>query len=259
VNVDKFSSGVGKTKCEADFSGGSLIARQRPVCRISVNLQHALESGKLAGDLFFTAALRKHVGHRRRRRAAPRPIIGCMRPELAGFGMWPARLNDRHRGLIAEQPRIAVHLCELQLVQALQHPGHVLHPSGQSRAVDWHADQTQDLHLPIQRRIPAVFGNRDMADQRGRDHATLDQPRRRWRLDDPVIAGPANIFRADRSYDAQHGRNAVQHLALILTDPMQLAGTAAADCRLRFDGDVDARQVFGQSADVAVGFLSCGL
>ncbi len=40
----------------------------------------------------------------------------------------------------------------------------------------------EDLHLPVQVEMPAVLGDGDLADQRRRDRAALDQTRRRFRL-----------------------------------------------------------------------------
>jgi len=39
-----------------------------------------------------------------------------------------------------------------------------------------------DLHLPVEVEMPAVLGDGDLADQRRRDRAALDQTRRRFRL-----------------------------------------------------------------------------
>ncbi len=40
----------------------------------------------------------------------------------------------------------------------------------------------EDLHLPVEVEMPAVLGDGDLADQRRRDRAALDQTRRRFRL-----------------------------------------------------------------------------
>jgi hypothetical protein len=75
-----------------------------------------------------------------------------------------------------------VHESELKKIEGFEHPCGLLRPSRQRRAIELYAVAGEDLHLPIERRSPAVFGDGDMDDQRRRDHAALDETRRRFRL-----------------------------------------------------------------------------
>src|SRR3954454_15555336 len=51
------------------------------------------------------------------------------------------------------------------------------------RPVEPHALSLEDLSLPIQRDVPRELGDRDMGDERGCGHATLDQAGRAFGLD----------------------------------------------------------------------------
>ena len=71
VDVDEVSSRVNETKREANFPRGLLVARQRGIGGITVDLQHALEPGQLGKDLLLAPTAREDIGDRRRRRPFP--------------------------------------------------------------------------------------------------------------------------------------------------------------------------------------------
>ena len=90
-----------------------------------------------------------------------------------------------------------------------------------------------------------------MGDERGCGHAALDQAGRALGLDDRSLTGPAGVLREDRSLHPHEGRDHVESLARLLTDPMQRTGAAGADRGLGLDHLLAPRQVLGKRADVA--------
>src|SRR6185312_11921711 len=99
----------------------------------------------------------------------------------------------------------------------LQPPRSSLHPQRQGRAVEPHTLTGKDLSLPIEWDVPGELEHRDMGDERGRGHATLDEAGRALGLDDRSFAGPASILRDDRSLHPHEGRDHVESLAGLLT------------------------------------------
>jgi predicted DNA-binding WGR domain protein len=61
--------------------------------------------------LLGAAAVGEHVGHGRRRGAAPGPVIHGMRPKLADAGAVSPGIEHRHRHLVAEHARHGLDQC----------------------------------------------------------------------------------------------------------------------------------------------------
>src|SRR5208337_4859777 len=139
-----------------------------------------------------------------------------MRPKLAGPRATSPRVQNRHRRLVAEQSRMFMHGRELQLIDALRHPGRLLHPPSQRLTIDVEAMTGKDLRLAIQRRNPG--------DEGCRGHAALDQTWARLGLNHRALAGPARVFGTDEPKNPQDRGNLIEHLADILADAMERAG-----------------------------------
>ena len=178
-----------------------------------------------------------------------------MRPELADFRSAPSRIEHPHRRFVAEQAGMAMHGRQLQLIEALHHPGRLLHPARQRLAIDVEAMAGEDLRLAIQRRPPGVLRRRDPGDEGGRGHAALDQARARLGLNHRALAGPARVFGADRAQDPKHRRNPIDDVVEVFADAVKSARAARARRRLRLDRHIDAGEMLGQGADVAIALL----
>src|SRR5664280_2169995 len=114
----------------------------------------------------------------------------------------------------------------------------------------------EDLRLAIKRRPPGVLGRRDPGDERRRGHAALDQARARLGLNHCALAGPTGVFGADRAQDPKHRRNPIDHVVEVFADAVKSARAARARCRLRLDRHIDAGEMLGQGADVAITLLA---
>src|SRR4051794_28784684 len=242
------SDGVGQTERELDLG---MTAGQPLVAPIAVHLENAGEALDLRGEIRHRASLGIDVSDRGWGRAAPRAIINGMAPELTALGLPASRIEDRHRGLIGEHAGPGEDGRQLALIERLQPPRSPLHPQRQGRAVEPHALTGKDLSLPIQRDVPGELRCRDMGDERGRGHATLDEAGRALGLDDRSFAGPAGVLREDRSLHPHKGRNHIKGLARLLADPMERPGAAGADRDLRLDHLLALRQMLGKRADIA--------
>jgi hypothetical protein len=73
----------------------------------------------------------KHIGDRRRRRTPQTSIIRRVRPKLANLRSTPSRIQNGHRRFVTKNARSAVHHRKLQVIEALQYPGRLFHPSRQ--------------------------------------------------------------------------------------------------------------------------------
>ena len=94
-------------------------------------------------------------------------------------------------------------------LQRLKPPAGAADPVGKGRAVDLDALPGEDLALPVERQVIAVFGDQDVGEQGGGRQALGDRPLRSRRLVDGP-AGPAAIARPADADDPQaapeHGR-----------------------------------------------------
>ena len=102
-----------------------------------------------------------------------------------------------------------------------QEPGGAADPVGQRRAIEIDALPGVDLGLAIERQVIGVFGDQHLGDRRLGRQAALDQPRRRGRLHDNVLASPAGIFGPAHDEHAELRRHDVEPLAHVLADPVQ--------------------------------------
>jgi hypothetical protein len=165
--------------------------------------------------------------HRRRVSPAPGSVFARDRPRMALLRLAAARVEDRHGGLVGEQPRRG----QQDLPHAAHH-GHELHraragPVGQNLAADLDPLPRQDLRLAIQRQVVGVARDQDVGDRCLGRHAPLDQAGRCGFLQDHARAGPAGQPRALGHDDAELGGDHVQPLRGIGADLDQWARAAA--------------------------------
>ncbi len=85
--------------------------------------------------------------------------------------------------------------------------------------------------------------------------AALDQPRRRGRLHDDVLASAASIFGSTHDQHPELRRHDVELFADILADPMKQALAARAGLVVEIDDRFDARQMRRQRAAVRAPLL----
>ena len=104
----------------------------------------------------------------------------------------------------------------------------------------------EDLALPIERQVIAVFGDQDMGEEAGGGHAFGDRPLRGRRLVDGA-AGPAAVARPADADDPKPRRHMVEHLADGLADRMQRAAAAGAGLLLEY------RSAHPRAADAPAG------
>jgi len=93
-----------------------------------------------------------------------------------------------------------------------------------------------------------------VSDGRFRRQTSLDQSRRRWSLDDDILARAAGVFRPPNDKNPELGWRDIELLADILADLVQFAPAARADLALDIDDGLDARQMRRQRAAVGAPF-----
>lgn len=109
--------------------------------------------------------------------------------------------------------------------------------SGECRTLKIDTIAGEDLRLPVERGMVAIFADQHLRQQRRRCQAAGDGPLRSGRLHHR-LASPASIFWSRRLDHAQLRRYPVQHLAHALADGMQ----RAAGSRERGAGEAMAWQ-----------------
>ena len=124
-------------------------------------------------------------------------------------------------------------------------------PVGERRAIEMNALPLVDLRLAIERQVIGIFGDEHVGDRRLGRQAALDQPRRRRRLDDDVLASAAGVFGPAHDQHPELGGHDIELLADVLADPMQLAAAAWAGLVLDVDDRLDARQMGGSAPRLA--------
>ena len=150
-------------------------------------------------------------------------------------------------------------MSEQPLVDGPQQEGSPPDPVGERRAVEMDALAGVDLRLAIERQMVGIFGDEHVGDGRLGGHAALDQSRRRRRLDDDALAGPAAIAGTAGDEHPELRRHDVEALGDVLADDMQGMAAARAGLVLDVDDRLDPRQMGRQRASVrpALGGALC--
>ena len=216
---------------------------QRPIAGVAVDLEDALEAGEMRDRLRRRAVGRIDIGDRRRVGSAPGAIVPRIGPELAGLGPPAPGIEHRRRRLVGEQLRRRLQMRQDALVDRPQMECGASDPVGERRAVEADALALVNLRLAIERQMIGVFGDQHVGDGRLGRQAALDQPRRRRRLDDDVLAGAAGVFGPAHHQHPELRGNDVELFAHVLADPVQRAPAARAGLVLDVDDRLDARQM----------------
>ena len=191
------------------------------------------------------------IDRRRRIGSAPGPVIAGVDPEPAGLGAAAAGIEHRDRRVVGEQRLRGEDVLGEPGLQRLQPPDGSADPVGERRAIQLDALPGEDLALPVERKVIAVFGDQDMGEQSRGGQALGDRTLRGRRLMDRP-AGPAAIARPADADDPQPRRHMVEHLADGLADQVQLAAAAGAGLMLDIEPHVLARQVRRQARPVGL-------
>ena len=178
-------------------------------------------------------------------RPAPCSLLAGVDPKPSRLGAPSAWIEHRHGRVIGEQVIRSKQVSCKAFVQRLEPPAGAADPSGERRTRKIDPMAGEDLRLPVERRVIAIFADQHLGKQRRRRQAAGDRPlcsrRLRHRL-----AGPAGVFGTGGADYAKLSRNPIQHLAHALADDMQRAAAAAADRALNVEADLFARQMIGQ-------------
>lgn len=84
-----------------------------------------------------------------------------------------------------------------------------------------------------------------------RRHSAIHEACRRWRLRDPVCAGPAGIARANSALYPQDGGNDIEGFGGRFSNAMQVACAARACLALRLDDNLIAGEMLGECTKIA--------
>lgn len=124
-----------------------------------------------------------------------------------------------------------------------QMEGGMPNPVRRCRSIESDALADIDLRLPVARQMIRIFGHQNLGDRCLRRQSALDQPGRSLRLEDAVLACTTGVFRTAGDDNAELRRHHVQPLALVFTDPVQVALAAGAGLVVDVDDDLDPRQM----------------
>ncbi len=188
---------------------------------------------------------RVKINRRRRLGSGPWPLLADINPQAPCFGTPAARIEHRDRRVVGEQMVGGKHFAAEFFVQGSEPPARAADPTGESRPFNLDTMAGEDLRLPVQRQVVAIFGDQYLCEQRRRRQSTCDRTLRRGCLVDRA-AGTTTIFRAADAHDTELSRHPVEHLANTFTDGMQHATTAWTGSCIDIDKHLLARQMFGQ-------------
>jgi hypothetical protein len=90
-----------------------------------------------------------------------------------------------------------------------------------------------------------IFGHQNLGNGGLGRQSAFDQPGRGRRLHDAVFASPAGVFGPPGDKNPELRRHQVQPLALVLTDPVQLALATGTSLVIDIDDNLDPRQMRG--------------
>ena len=130
-------------------------------------------------------------------------------------------------------------------VQGFKPPRSAADPTRQRRTRQVDAMTGEDLRLPIERGVIAVFGDQHLGDKARGCQAICDQPLRRRRLHH-VFAGAAGVLRTQDTQHPKLRRNPVEHLADALTYGVNRSSAAGTSIAPDIENDGFAGEMIGQ-------------
>jgi len=231
---------VGKAGCQRHALIGARGPREPIIGGIAVDLQDAGKACQMAFDAFAGAAVLEAIGDHRWTVAAKWPIVARIGPQpgllrLAGSG------SERRQGrLVGEDPLALLDLLQHIVGQGLQFEADLAHPLCHQRSVEIDTVTRIDRLLPVQRQPVGIFGHRDLGEKRFGRKPTLDQVRRRRRLN-YTVAIAIDVFRA-RHDQAELRRRHVKALRHVLAD-QNLLQPLATRRHLGLDDDLHPLQM----------------
>ena len=214
-------------------------------------MQPAFESLEKPLGVASTAAGRIEKHHPGRIRTGPGTLVTGQSPQISRLRLAPARVQHRRTGLVHEQMPGLFQVPDEPVHHRSEVKRGLANPVGERGAVQVHPRAGVDLRLTVERQVVRILGNQHLRQRTLGRQAPLDEVRRRGSLDNPLPAGPAGILRAHGDDDAELRRHDVQPLDAILSDAHHPSASAGTVDAVRLDGPLDARQVFGQLADIA--------
>ncbi len=152
---------VGPAGCELDVA-----AVAEPIeAGITVDLNDALELGQMRSGTLGLAIGTVEIDRRRRIGSIPGPVIAGVDPEPAGLGAAAAGIEHRDRRVVGEQLLRGEDVLGEPRLQRLQPPAGAANPVREGRAIELDALPGEDLALPVERKVIAVFGDQHMGEQ----------------------------------------------------------------------------------------------
>src|SRR3954452_8405949 len=227
--------------CPAERQFDVTALGHHTIAGISVDLQDSLEAGQMRNRPLGLAIWRVDVDDYGRIGAAPRPIVACIGPELAGFGAAATGIENRRRRLIRKELPRTLQRGEHALMDRTQQPRGTADPIRHGRTIEYDALAGVDLRLPVQREMIGILRYKNLCDRRIGWHATFDQPCGRRRLHNTVFTRSASVFGPAYDQPPELCRHDVEPLAHILADPVKHPRAARARLVSEVDNRLDAR------------------
>lgn len=162
-NLIQLASYMGPPGGEHDVAS----CRQPLEAGIAIDVQHSLEVFQMRYPAVPPSVRREDVDRRGWRRSAPWPLVTRIDPKPPGLRSSAAWIEDRHWRVVGEQMIGGEHVLAQAIVQRLEPPARAADPAGESRALQFDTVAGEDLRLPIERSVVAVFADQHLGEQRG--------------------------------------------------------------------------------------------
>ena len=237
----EFAPCVAPTRGEYDIASAGDALKSS----VAIDVQTALEVREVRHRPLGFAIWRKQVDRRRRFRAAPTPLFASIDPKTAGLGSSSSRIEHGYRRVVGKEVVRGKHVPAQPFVQGFEPPARTADPAGERRTTEIDAVSCEDLRLPIERGVIAIFADQDLRQKRRRCQPAGDRAFRCGSLGNGA-ATPARVFGSRRADHAKLRWYPVQHLADALADHMQRPTAAAAHVTFDVEANVVSWQMVGE-------------
>ena len=175
---------------------------------VAIDVEDSRELLQMRRRTLALAIRRKHKDGCRRSGSAPRSLVTRVHPKPSSLGAAATGIEHRDRRIVGKQMIRRKDIRAELFVQSVEPPACTANPSGQRRAIELNTVTREDLRLPVQRRVVAIFADQDLGEQRWRRQPTCDRALRRRRLTHRS-AGAAAVFGAADANDAELRRHPI--------------------------------------------------
>jgi hypothetical protein len=132
---------------------------------IAVDVENALEVLEMRRRALGLSVRCEQIDSCRRLGSRPRSLLTCVDPKTSSLRASATRIEHRDRRIVGEEMILGKEVLAQSLVQGFEPPAGTADPTGERRTAEIDTVPGEDLRLPVERRVIAIFADEHLGEQ----------------------------------------------------------------------------------------------